>query len=176
MNRFSVTLNAVAVSAAQDVFELTSGKSSNLRIAEMFLSQYSDFADAQDEILSVLFIRGHTTAGSGGAAVTPRPFNRYLPAATFTAARNNTTVASAGTTHTLIADGFNVRAGWYWKAPPLDLDRAQLDFQNAPYAGIARRMPDQIILGPAEIGVLRITVPADAITMNATIVVDEFGA
>ena len=176
MIRYSVTFNAQAETAAQDVFELVAAAGKNLRVAEIFLSQYSDFADAQDEILSILFMRGHTTAGSGGAAVTPRPLNRYAPAALFTAARNNDTVATSGTIHTLIADGFNVRAGWYWKAPPFDPEGGfQMQLPTSPYAGAALKMPDQIILGPSERGVLRITVPADSLTLNGTIFVDEFG-
>ncbi len=174
MIRYTVPLSAVAVSAAQDLFEIVSFRGGNVRVDQIMVAQYSDFADAEDEILSLLVMRGHTTAGSGGAAVTPRPWNRYANAAKFTAARNNTTVASAGTPHTLIADGFNVRAGYYWKAPPVDLKGLKLLLNSAPYGGVADRMPEQIIVGPSERLVLRITVPADVITMNATIVVDEF--
>lgn len=173
MIMYSATFIAVSIAAAQDAFEIVAPKNKSVRIAEIYLAQYSDFADAEDEILSVLVQRGYTTAGSGGAAITPRPFNRYLPAAETTVARNNTTVATSGTIHTLIADGFNVRAGWFWRAPPLDLSRFEYNLPTSPYAGLAAKMGNQIILGPSERAVVRLTVPADALTANGTLIFDE---
>jgi hypothetical protein len=68
---FTATFSAIAVSAAQDVFELITGATSRIEICEVFLGQYSDVGDAAAEMLSVQIVRGHTVVGSGGAAVTP---------------------------------------------------------------------------------------------------------
>ena len=156
---YSATFSAISVSAAQDVFEVVAGSGNRVAIREIVLGQYSDFGDAEDELLSVQVIRGYTTSGSGGASVTPRPFNSYDRDATTTVERNNTTQASSGTAHTLIADSFNVRAGWYWGV------RNYVNMPNVSEYGI--------ILKPEERAVVAVTVPADALTMNGTIVFEE---
>lgn len=158
---FTATFAAVSVSAAQDVFELTAPSTSRVRVKEIRIGQYSDFGDAAAEILSVQVIRGYTTAGSGGAAVTPSNLEPWSRAAAATVARNNTTVAQDGSAQILIADSFNIQAGWWWKGDPPDPIRG--------YVG------SEIQLAPGAILVVRITAPADAITTNATIVFEETG-
>lgn len=147
-------ISQVSVSAAQDVFELTCPSTTRVRIREVKLGQYSDAGDATAEILSVQLIIGHTTSGSGGAAVTPRNLNR---ASTVTAAstleRNNTTIAANGTAITLYSDVWNIQSGW-WYAPS-EFEMITID--------ISTRL------------VVRITSPVDAITLNATIVFEELG-
>lgn len=66
---FSATFSAVAVSAAQDLFEIVAPNTSRVAIRSISLGQYSDAGDAQAEMLSVPLIRGYTT--SGGTSVTP---------------------------------------------------------------------------------------------------------
>lgn len=149
---YSLTLTGVAVSAAQDIFELVAAATTRVHIHEIVIGQYSDAGDTEDELLGILLMRGHSTTGSGGAAVTPVKWNPYLRAAAATAARNNTTVASGGSPVTPVADAFNVRAGWYWRAPA----------ENAA-----------LVLEPSARFVARITAPADALTMNATLVFSE---
>jgi hypothetical protein len=148
---FSATFSAVAISAAQDAFEIVAPSAAPIWIHEIRIGQYSDFGDAAAEMLSVQVIRGFTTAGSGGAAVTPRNIMSGGAASTATVARNNTTVAQDGTSHTLISDSFNIQAGW-WYYPPED---------------------ERISLSPGERLVVRITAPADAITTNGTLIYEE---
>lgn len=152
---FTATFSAVAVSVAQDVFELLAPADSRVAIREIRLGQYSDFGDAQAEILSIQLIRGYTTSGSGGTTPTPVNISGHANSAvsTMTVEANNTTVASAGTPLTVISDVFNVAAGW-WYYPPDD---------------------ERPILEKAQRLVVRITAPADALTMNATIVFEERG-
>ena len=71
MSIFSATFSAVAVSVAQDVFELVAPSNSRVAIHSVSLGQYSDAGDASAELLSVTILRGHTTSGSGGSSVTP---------------------------------------------------------------------------------------------------------
>lgn len=154
---YFAAFSAVAVTAAQDVFEITatgaSLQDSRVKIREIRIGQYSDFGDAQAEILSVTVIRGFTTTGSGGSTITPVADSSLRHAADSTVKANNTTVAVNGTGVTLIADTMNVAAGWVWQA--------------------ATDMRDVICLAGAERLVVRITAPADSLTMNGTIVFEE---
>lgn len=151
---YSVVFSAVAVTAAQDVFEISPADDKPLRVHGVFLGQYTDFTDTQDELLSWQVIRGFTAGGSGGSSITPRPLDRSGSAAGFTAEANNTTVANTGTTHTLHADAFNVRAGLghFWTP------------ETMPMVSQA----DTTL-------VVRITAPADSITLNGTLYVEELG-
>lgn len=150
--QYSVSFSAVAVTAAQDLFEITPADDKPVKIRGLFIGQSSDAGDAQDELLQVSIIRGHTTSGSGGSAATARPLSSIDAAAGFAAEVNNTTVASAGTGVTLHTDTFNVRAGYQLWFPP----------ECCPMASQA----DTTI-------VVRITAPADSLTMSGTLYVEE---
>lgn len=155
MALYVATFAGVSVTAAQDVFEITAPATSRVMIREIRIGQYSDAGDAQAEMLSVQVIRGYTTSGSGGASVTPvnlSPVAGALAAAS-AVERNNTTVAQDGTGAVLIADAFNVMRGWRY-APAPD-ERIEV--------GISQRL------------VVRITAPADALTMNGTVLFEEVG-
>jgi len=150
---YTVTFSAVAVSAAQDLFELTPADDKPIRLHGIAVGQISDSGDAQDEQLRWTIIRGHATSGSGGSAATPQPVNSSVDtAAGFTAETNNTTVASAGTGVTLHADAFNVRAGLQYWWPP----------ECRPGASQGNTLL-----------VVRITAPSDALTMDGTLYVEE---
>lgn len=152
---YSVVFQAVAITASQDLFELTPADDKPVRLLGIFLAQNTDVGDAQDEILRWSVIRGHTTGGSGGTAPTPRPVSRSDAAAGFAAEVNNTTKATVGTTHVLHADGFNVRSGLqHWWTP-----------ETCPEASQA----DTTILVRLE------TAPADSITFDGTLYVGELG-
>lgn len=151
---YAVTFSAVAVSAAQDLFEITPADDKPIEIVGLELGQSSDAGDAQDELLQISIIRGHTTSGSGGSAPTPTPMSPNSAAAGFTAEVNNTTAASAGTTTTLQTTCWNVRAGYVQWFPE----------GCRPVCG----------QGNTTI-VVRQTAPADAITMSGTLYVRELG-
>lgn len=160
MSIYVATVSAVAVTAAQDVFEIVAPSNSRVAIREIFLGQYSDFGDAQAELLSVLLIRGHGTAGSGGSVLTPvnlSPFTGALVAGS-TVLANNTTVAvnGAGSPKTLRAAVWNLQGA----------------FGGFLYRPKAR---DRIIVEKSQRFVCRITAPADSITLNASILFEEVG-
>ena len=75
MTIYSATLSAISVAAAQDVFEIVAPSTNRIAIRAISLGQYSDFGSAEDEILSLLVMRGHTTSGSGGGTVTIEPLD-----------------------------------------------------------------------------------------------------
>ena len=158
MGRFySVNFSAVTASAAQDLFELVapSNAAARIRLHAVSLIQTSDVAAADSEALRVSVLRysSGSTSGSGGSAPTPSPLESGDPAATFTAEVNNTTTATGGTSVTLCEDGFNVLAGWQWSLP-IPPDRR-------PSAVNGERL------------IVRMTAPADALTLSGTAIVEE---
>ncbi len=163
MTVFTAAFSAVAISAAQDLFELVPDATTRIRILEVDIGQYSDpgtgGADDDLEILSIAFHRGHTTSGSGGSSVTPANLNPNGRASVTTVEANNTTVAT--TSGTLIfASTWHTQAGFIWRPPE--------DFVRDPF----RR---HIIIVPSQRFVIRITAPADAVTANGTVTFEEIG-
>lgn len=149
---YAVTFNAVAVSAAQDLFEITPADDKPCEIVSLSIGQYSDAGDSAAELLGIQIIRGFTASGSSGSSATPAPLDPADAAAGFAAEVNNTTLANTGTTTTLHSDAFNVQAGYNY-IPPLDA-RPKVNQGNTSL-------------------VVRITAPADALTMNGTLIVRE---
>jgi hypothetical protein len=149
---YTVVFNAVAVTAAQDVIEITPADDKPIEIVGLFLSQTSDVGDAQDEMLRYEIWRGYTSSGSGGSAPTPAVLIPADTAAGFTAEVNNTTVANTGTAVNLHVDAFNVRAGLQLWFPP----------ECRPSASQANTTI-----------AIRIPAPADSLTMSGTIYVRE---
>jgi len=156
MPLFTATFAGVAVSAAQDAFEITAPATSRVKVKEVRLGQYSDFGDAAAEILSVTVLRGHTASGSGGSAITPGNMAGWsaAPAAVSAVEANNTTVASGGSPVTLVADAFNIQQGWCW--------RAWEEYE-------------EIILEVNQRLVVRLSAPIDPLTMNGTLLFEEIG-
>ena len=160
---FTATFSAVAVSAAQDVFEIVAHASSRVRVRKIFIGQYSDAGDAAAEMPSVQVIRGYTVSGSGGSTVTPANLQPWSRAAVSVVEANNTTVANTGTAEVLISETFNVQAGWLWAPGQMDPRRGASYEDEYIYLEAGSRL------------VVRITAPADAVTMNGTLVFEEIG-
>lgn len=152
--KYWVDFPPASVSVQTDLFELTPADDKPIRILAVNIHQTSDFGDAQDEVISMVWVRGNTTSGSGGSTPTPRPCNPSDAAAGFTVEAGNTTVASSGTGVNLPRHGFNVRA-------PIE----------RPYT------PDEV--PEASQGntllCLRMAAPVDAITVGGSILVEEMG-
>jgi hypothetical protein len=151
---YTVQFNGVAMTAQQDLFELVAASAKPLVILGFSISQATEVGDAAEEGLSILLKSGQTTSGSGGSTPTPVPNDSTMAAAGFTAEANNTTKASAGTIVTHGAWAWNVRA-------PLEV----LFTQEQQLLMVASR---RCTLELA-------TTPADSITANATIWLQEIG-
>lgn len=149
---YSVIFSAVAVTAAQDLFELTPADDKPVEIVGIEIGQTTDAGDAADELLQLSIIRGFTASGSGGSTPTPSPLDPVDTAAGFTSEVNNTTLANTGTTATLWTTAFNVRAGYINWFPP----------EARPAASQANTTL-----------VVRMTAPADSLTMSGTLFVRE---
>lgn len=151
---YTAQFNGVAVTAQQDLFELTAPSDCIVVVHQILLAQTTEVGDAQEEGLSILVKRGATTSGSGGSAPTPAPLEFGWAAAGSAVEVNNTTKASAGTIVTLHADAWNVRSSL------LILPTPEL----------------RIVLSPSQrLTVELATTPADSITMNGTLYFEEIG-
>lgn len=153
--KYTVDLTPTAVTVAADLLEITPADDKPVRILSVNLHQTSDFGDAQDEVLSVFWVRGNTSSGSGGSVPTARPNNPSDVAAGFTCEAFNTTAASAGTAVNGPRHGFNVRCG-----------------PERPYT------PDEVFEASQAntLLVLRMSAaPADSLTIGGSVTVEELG-
>lgn len=150
---YSANVAAVSVSAAQDVFEIVAPADAVVIIHSVYISQTSDYGDAAAEGLQVKAIKGYSSSGSGGSTPTPTPMQSGFAAAGSTVEANNTTQANSGSPVTLVADSFNAQIGYQYRPTP----------------------EERIVLSPSQRLVWTLTAPADAITLNATMIFEEVG-
>ena len=114
MGRLYVTkFTDVAVTAAQDLFEIAAPSTGVVIVHEWEVSQNSDTGDSEEELLRLEEVRGDgsVTSGSGGSTHTPQPIDNGDGAAGSTVEVNNTTrmVVGSGTLDELAQYGWNVR-------------------------------------------------------------------
>lgn len=151
---YSAMFDNVAVTAAQDFFELVAASTGIIIIHEIRIGQSSDAGDAQAELLRILLIRGMTSSGSGGSSPTIQKYGSSADASSgATVEANNTTPATTSGV-TILADTFNVQAGWYFCPPP----------ELRPTLVASQRFNVNL---PAA--------PVDSLTMSGSIVWEEIG-
>lgn len=117
---YTVSFDQQAIAAASgdyDLFEVVPADDKPVEIVALSLGNKSEVGDAQDEMLAYAIVRGNTTS-SNGTTTTPQLLDPSDPAASFGAETVGSTPATAGTSVTLIADTFNVRAGLMLVLPP----------------------------------------------------------
>lgn len=112
--------NNVAITALQDLFSLLPATDKPVALHAVYISQTSDFGDSAEEGVRISIVRGNTTVGSGGSAITGNPLypNTAVDAATVRA--NDTTEASAGTEVIMHLESWNVRQTWMYHPAPED--------------------------------------------------------
>jgi hypothetical protein len=149
---YSATFEEVAVTAAQDLFELVAPSDLAVVIHGMTFSQSTDAGDSESEQLNILIHRG-TTSGSGGSTPTPNPMVVSTTASTVTVeANNNTTQSTEGAI--LHAECFNVMSGFVHWWPP----------ETRPVISPSGRLIVELQ-----------TAPDDSINMSGTIYFEEIG-
>jgi hypothetical protein len=149
---YSIVFTDIAVSAAQDLFEIATPAATGVNLLGLMVGQSSDYGDAQAEGARVLVIRGATTTGSGGASVTPVQMMPGTGASVCTCKRNNTTAATGGTPVQVHNDAFNIQSGYqFWWTP-------ETTPRVAPSSRIVVNLP---------------AAPTDAIQMSATLIFEE---
>lgn len=153
-NRYTIPIAAVASPAAiWDAFELNVASTRAVKIIRISLGQTSDVGDANSENLQVRINTGHSTSGSGGSATTPNPLTTGGPACASTAETMNTTIASSGTEVIRAMNVWNTQIGYEYRPIPEEM----LEF--APSSRVC----------------VRISAPADAITVSGELVFEEIG-
>jgi hypothetical protein len=155
---FIATFRDVAISAAQDVFEIVAPSNSRVAIREIEIGQRSIAGDTNAEMFGLHFILGYTVTGSGGTSATPVNLASWSGAlaAASTVKVNNTTIASGGSPVYLRATSFNAMGGYRYY-PGFRGERILLDF--------SQRLVIRIPQSPS--------IPA---TFNGTLVFEEIGA
>lgn len=148
---YAAVAEEVAVTAAQDLFQIVAPSDAVVVIHAVYISQSSDAGDTESEQLNILYHRGGTN-GSGGTTVTPTPLQLGDAAAGSTVEMNNTTQSTEGVL--IHSDGFNVMAG----------------YQDV-------RTPEaRIYVSPSDIFNIELqTTPTDSLTMTVTVVFEEIG-
>lgn len=148
---YTATFEQVAVTAAQDLFEVVAPADAVVAIHSWGFYQSSDAGDAESEQLALLIHRG-TATGSGGSSVTPSPRNVGDAAFGGTVEANNTTQSAEGTF--LGSYSFNVMAGIERIYTPEERD----------------------IISPSGLWIAELqTAPADSLTMNGWVKFEEIG-
>jgi hypothetical protein len=156
--RYTAQFNAVAVTAQQDFFEVLAPTDAVVVVHRIRLTQTTEVGDAQEEMLSLLIKRGigSVTSGSGGTTPTAQPSEDGDAAFGGTVEANNTTkmATGTGTIETLQADAWNVRMPWDEIYTP----------ELRPVISPGNRLTVELA-----------TTPADSITMNGCIWIEEIG-
>jgi len=148
---YSTVFEEVAVTAAQDLFEINAPADAVVVLHSCIVTQSSDAGDAEDEQLSIIFHLG-STSGSGGSLPTEHPLELGSPAFGGTVEVNNTSQSTEGSI--LHAEAFNVRAGFYYRPTP----------------------EERIVISPSDRLIIELqTAPADSLTMSGTIIFEEIG-
>lgn len=148
---YSATFEEVAVTAAQDLFEINAPSDATVIVHAVHISQSSDAGDAQSEQLNVLIHRG-STSGSGGSTPTAAPLSLGDPAFGGTVEANNTSQSTEGTQ--LHSENFNVMAGLSIIWTP----------ETRPVISPSGRLIIELQ-----------TAPADSLTMSGTVYFEEVG-
>ncbi len=155
---YSIEGNLGSQTVAIDFFSVTPADDKPLVVHAVFIGQTTEFGDAQDEMVEVLVVRGGTamTAGSGGAAPTPRPISSSADAAAgFTARAGDTTKATFTAGVNLHRDAFNIRQGWQWIPTP--------------------EMRWGLSQANGGLSVAMVSAPADAVTWTMAAIIEEIG-
>lgn len=152
---YTASFKDIAVTAAQDLFEITAPSGAAVVIHGWSVSQKSEVADAQEEGLTLVTNRGvgSTTSGNG-TSVTPQPTDDDTTAAGASVERNATTImaAGSGSIEELEVHAWNVRAPFIMFYPP----------ELRPRVKASARWTLELE-----------TAPADSITMSGTLYFEE---
>jgi hypothetical protein len=110
--RYSVVHTIAALSAARDLIEITAPSTGIVELVSVYVSQDSDDATSESEMLPVIIQRA-SASGSGGSALTPSKLGGLTSAASSVVEGGNTSAATLSGV-ALHRDTFNVLSGYQW--------------------------------------------------------------
>ena len=151
---YTAAFSGQAETAQVDLIEITAGSADIILIHEIGISQLSEIADAQEEMLLLKWVSGNTTTGSGGNTITAVPLMIGDPASGAVVKDTNTTKATAGSQVTHYVWNWNVRIPFQQIFTP----------ETRPLLIASRRAQLELA-----------TTPADSITFAGYIVFEELG-
>lgn len=152
--RYRVPMPPVAVSAAQDMWQIKGATGKMVRVLRVKIGE-TDTTPATGQMLSVRarFLPATVTDGTGGTSATIAKTDPGDAAASFTALLNNTGKATTNGTAVIdIEDGFYNLGGWdhFWLTPP--------------------------VIGPSESFVIEmLSTPSGTVTLAGYVEVEEIG-
>lgn len=155
--RYVASFEAVAVTALQDLFEISTPTDVVTVIHEIHVTQSSDAGDAQSEQLRFQILRGiGSTSGSGGTTETPQKQETGFGASGATVEVNNTTqaVTGGGSLTALFEECANIHVGWHYVPVP------EARFAFSPGEEILIALP---------------AAPGDSLTMSGLVMYEELG-
>ncbi len=142
MTIYYVPFTDVAVAAVQDLFELLAPSNAPIRLLRLNITQNGSETSEQLSII-VKKVTGSPTSGSGGTTITPVAAKENVSRAfAGTTEANNTTALTGGTQSEFWQEGFNILAGYEWRATPEDViecgpsERIVVNLPAAPGASI----------------------------------------
>jgi hypothetical protein len=114
---YTAQFAGVAVTTAEDLFEILAPNDMSVRLHSIFVTQDSD-TDSEQLRFSIKRVTGSPSSGSGGSTPTPTPLSSGGAASTCTVEANNDTQLSGGTSVTIHTEAQNVLNGWAWIPTP----------------------------------------------------------
>jgi hypothetical protein len=130
MEIFTISCDNVAVTAIQDVLTAFAASTKKLQLLAVEMA-----ANGQTTVgnypISIKYLPATVTSGSGGSAQTPVNVNPDGASASFTARKNDTTLASSSGTVFIVATQFNPINGYYWQPPVGVSDEPKADLNSA---------------------------------------------
>lgn len=144
----------VAITLAQDLFEIVAPATAIVKIHEYTISQKSDVGDVAEEGLVIALKTGATTGGSGGSAPAVVKNEQLDAAFSGTVEANNTTKATAGTIVTRRNEAWNIRT---------------------PLSIIFTPEMRPVLAPSARLTLELVTAPTDPVTVSGTITFEEIG-
>lgn len=112
MQKYTVTHAISSLSAARDLIEIATASGRPVRVTAVYVSQDSDDATSESEMLPILIQRA-SASGSGGSSLTPEKVWPGYAAAACAVEGGNTSAATL-TGSPLVSDSFNVLSGFRW--------------------------------------------------------------
>lgn len=153
---FTYTFNSFTLSTTgpTDLFCITAPSNSKVAVREIRLGQFTEFGDAQAELLSLQLMTESTAIG-GGTVISAYPVRRHTgaPTAGSSVTGPSTTLASTASAAQAMSDSWNVAGGWYYHP----------------------EIYERIVIEPGNRFVLRQTTPNDPVTLNGTLILQEIG-
>lgn len=153
---YTATFQNVAYTAANDFFELLASSAVCVAIHRVTITQSTEIADAQAEMVRITLHRvtASPTSGSGGSTPTPIPHSPGDAAAVATVEANNTTPLSGGTSVLLHEEAVHVANGF--------------DYTPVP--------EDRPVIAPSTRFMVKLaSTPADSISFSGTVTFEELG-